>query len=118
MSALFGFSAMIAWLRFTETRRRSTYVFVLAAYACSLMSKQMLVTLPFLLLVLDFWPLKRLDLGWKKLVVEKAPLLFLAILFSGIAFYCQNRTGTVGSLSSFPLWVRIANAVAASASRM
>jgi protein O-mannosyl-transferase len=76
------------------------------------MAKPMVVTLPFVLLLLDFWPLGRLEFGSKfswRLVMEKIPFLVLAGASSLVTFLVQERTGAVASLARFPLGVRLAN---------
>ncbi len=54
------------------------YCLVIVLFALGLMSKPMLVTMPFVLLLLDYWPLGRLQATWRRLIVEKIPLLLLA----------------------------------------
>lgn len=96
---------------------RLFYGLALLAFAFGLMSKPMLVTVPFLLLLLDFWPLRRLMLplpaDWRavvrRLVIEKAPFLALAMASSVITFIVQRKGGAVSF--SLSLGGRIANAV-------
>jgi Flp pilus assembly protein TadD len=79
------------------------------------MAKPMLVTLPFVLLLLDYWPLARAaPLGaWRRLILEKLPLLGLAIASSVVTFVVQQRAGAVKGLDALPLDHRLANAVMA-----
>jgi tetratricopeptide (TPR) repeat protein len=93
------------------------YWLALLAFAFGLMSKPMLVTVPFVLLLLDFWPLGRLPLllpaNWRavvgRLVLEKAPFLGLAVASSVITFIVQQKGGAVSF--SLALGGRIANAL-------
>jgi protein O-mannosyl-transferase len=88
------------------------YALSLVFFALGLMSKPMLVTLPFVLLLLDYWPLGRLEFGPKfswRLIVEKVPFLFLAAADSVATFLVQNHYGSVAPLSRYPLSVRLAN---------
>ena len=76
------------------------------------MSKPMIVTLPFVLLLLDFWPLER----WKKiparrLLLEKAPLLALAAAASVITLLVQRTAGAVATAGEVPFALRIENAL-------
>jgi Tfp pilus assembly protein PilF len=76
------------------------------------MSKSMLVTLPFVLLLLDYWPLGRLEFGPKfswRLVAEKTPFFLMAVGASVITFFAQDRSGVVASLSKVSLGERLAN---------
>jgi tetratricopeptide (TPR) repeat protein len=89
------------------------YVLAIICLALGLMSKPMLVTVPFVLLLLDFWPLNRW--GEKKerrrIILEKLPFLGLAIVFSIVAFVVQKKAGAVVAVESFPLPARLATAM-------
>lgn len=77
--AFFGLLTIYAYVWYTEKPGWSRYTAIVIAYACCLMSKQMFVTLPFALLLLDFWPLRRFgQVSAAKLTIEKLPLLALA----------------------------------------
>ena len=81
-------------------------------FLLGLMSKASLVTLPFLLLCLDYWPLGRMRRGstfWL-LIREKSGLFVIAFAVSAVAFVVQQKGGTVVSDELLPLGVRIANA--------
>jgi hypothetical protein len=90
------------------------------------MAKPMLVTLPFVLLLLDYWPLRRLEFrrldrdrypnktrSWLDLIIEKIPFFVFTAASCVVTFYDQQSGGSVASLEVFPLGVRIANAVVA-----
>jgi Flp pilus assembly protein TadD len=88
------------------------YGLSLLFFALGLMSKPMLVTLPFILLLLDYWPLKRLEFGPKfswRLILEKIPFLALATGSCVITFIVQDRSGAVTSATIIPLGQRLAN---------
>ncbi len=91
-----------------------SYLLTLALFALGLMSKSMLVTTPFVLLLLDYWPLQR----WRKasalrLLAEKVPFLALAAVAATITYLVQRRAGTMWEVSTLPLSVRIGNALVA-----
>jgi len=115
LSTGFGLLAIIAYRRYVKHPTLGGYALVACAFACSLMSKPMLVTLPFALLLLDYWPLKRLALdkasAWR-LFVEKVPLMVLSVASSVITILAQTRGGAVYSLERLPVSDRLANAVA------
>ncbi len=97
-----------------NARTLLSYIAALVFFALGLMSKPMLVTVPFLLLLLDCWPLQRIR-GWDpraatRLLVEKAPFLVLAIVSSFITIAVQNSGGTVVGFG-LPLESRVANAL-------
>lgn len=115
LSALFWLLTMWAYLRYVETRSGVPYAFVLLFFALGLMSKPMLVTLPFVLLLLDYWPLRRIAIRWDwlRLTREKLPLFALALISSVITFIVQKQGGAVGSLEKFSPGARVANALVA-----
>jgi Flp pilus assembly protein TadD len=81
------------------------------AFATGLLCKPMLVTLPVVLLLVDYWPLARLDLSSaRRLFVEKLPLLALSVASSVVTIYAQQRAGAMARLVEYPLGVRIGNA--------
>src|SRR5205823_3963698 len=92
-----------------------TYLAVLGFFALGLMSKPMLVTLPFVLLLLDFWPLGRLkNVGSLiPLVREKIPLIILTGISSVVTFFMQRAGGALFDLYSISIPTRIANAFVA-----
>jgi protein O-mannosyl-transferase len=90
----------------------SFYVLSLCFFALGLMSKPMLVTVPFVLLLLDFWPLGRLQpASLRRLILEKIPFLVMSIASSVVTFLVQRQAGAVGSLETIPLEFRISNAL-------
>jgi tetratricopeptide (TPR) repeat protein len=95
-----------------RSRFKVFYALALALFAFALMSKSMVVTLPFVLLLLDYWPLGRLEFGprfsWR-LIVEKIPFFLLAVGASAVTFLVQSGSGVVASLSAIPLSDRLAN---------
>jgi protein O-mannosyl-transferase len=88
------------------------YVLALLFFALGLMSKPMLVTWPFLMLLLDYWPLERFEPGraWR-LVTEKIPFFALTALTTVAAFVTQERAGALGLNESLTLGARGGNAL-------
>jgi len=118
LSMFFFLLTIISYNRYTRQKSRTNYVIIFLLFALGLMTKPMLVTLPFALLLLDYWPLNRLSLNKKNffktlnpLVIEKVPLFFLSISFSIITFTTQNRGEAVIGLEDYSIIVRINNAV-------
>lgn len=103
LSTVFGILAILLY-----ARRRM--VGVALALAASLLSKQMLITLPFVLLLLDWWPLRRLN---RKAVIEKIPLFVLTIIGAILAVFGQRSLNAVQTAGAVPLGDRIANALVA-----
>jgi Tfp pilus assembly protein PilF len=94
------------------------YLLSLAWFALGLMSKPMLVTTPFLLLLIDFWPLGRIskrpaanlaEATWKRLLLEKIPFLALSAAAAAITFMAQHRGGAVVPMSRLPFDARFEN---------
>lgn len=87
---------------------------VAAFFALSLMAKPTWVTLPFLLLLLDFWPLKRWPTEpWRKLATEKWPLFLLAAASCAVTYAVQQAGGAVRAFEGYPFPVRLGNAAVA-----
>lgn len=98
LCTFFGFLALWAYARYASRNSRAAYAAALVAFACSLMSKQMLVTLPCLLLLLDYWPLRRAGRPLGRLILEKLPFFALAAVFSVITLWVQDRAGATTML--------------------
>jgi protein O-mannosyl-transferase len=112
LSTLFWMLTLWAYVGYTRRSGVRRYCAVLLLFALGLMAKQMLVTLPFVLLLLDFWPLRRLRFDSAvRLVWEKLPLLALGIISSVVTFVVHRRGGAVIILSTIPLKLRIENAL-------
>jgi tetratricopeptide (TPR) repeat protein len=117
LSTLFGLLAIAAWIAWVRRGGALRYAATLALHACSLAAKPMLVTLPFVLLLVDVWPLGRLggaagaDRGRRlvRLAVEKLPFLALSVASSAVTLAVQERN--VAPEEAIPLAARVANAV-------
>jgi protein O-mannosyl-transferase len=112
LSAVFWFATLWTYVYYTRCPNIKKYIPVFILFALGLMAKPMLVTLPFILLLLDYWPLERLTLNRRSLVrlaAEKLPLLMLTIASSIITIIAQH--GAIGSLQQYPLWIRVSNAM-------
>lgn len=124
LSAFFWFLTLIVYAEFTLKRKLKLYSIALLFFILGLMSKPMLVTLPVVMLLFDFWPLKRFEHGEQEsgglhqlsariiaLVIEKIPF-FVCSLFSGIiTLYAQ--AGAMSSLDLIPFRIRIENSLIA-----
>ncbi|MEB2286374.1 MAG: hypothetical protein B6D46_09240 [Polyangiaceae bacterium UTPRO1] len=105
-------AAYVAYARRPTRRRRAAATVV---FALGLLAKPMLVTLPCVLLLLDFWPLGRAAAGsgaaWRALVREKLPLFALAAAASAVTLAAQQRAGALSTLAAAPIDYRVANAL-------
>jgi tetratricopeptide (TPR) repeat protein len=109
LSTLFWFLATWAYLRYTQNHFKY-YALSLLFFALGLMSKPMLVTLPFTLFLLDYWPLGRMKQGWR-LLWEKVPFLAISAVMSVVTFLAQKESGAMPSLEFSPAGYRIGNAL-------
>src|SRR6266480_3179733 len=82
LSGVFFMLTLLAYLYYVRLPRTGRYLMVVFVFACGLMSKPMLVTLPFVLLLLDYWPLDRMKGRVSKCVLEKIPLIALSAVSS------------------------------------
>ncbi len=106
LSALFFFLTLYLYARYIERPTTSRYLETLAAFTLGLMAKPMLVTLPFVLLLLDIWPFHR-----KNAIREKIPFFALSAIASLVTYQVQHQSGAVESLAAHPLSERVANAI-------
>jgi len=143
LSTFFWFLCLWAYARYADTGTARWYAALLGWFALGLMAKPMLVTLPFVLLLLDLWPLGRFApfgalpaaggarpvlraqarraptaprsraVPMRTLVWEKAPLLLLSAVASAVAVIAQQRSGAITSAERLPVGVRVANAIVA-----
>src|ERR1700757_1277712 len=109
---------LLAYFRYTRAPSVARYLTVAFVVTLGLMSKPMLVTLPFVLLLLDYWPLGRIEAhrsnnGLKvlQLVLEKIPLIVLSAVSSIVTFLAQR--GAIGWTEQLPVSARISNALVA-----
>lgn len=119
LSAFFWILASFAYLRYVKSKSKAAYIGVVVLFALGLMSKPMVITLPFVLLLLDYWPLNRINHAGsttgefvrlnKGLVIEKIPLFLLTIASSLVTFFVQQQSGAVRSFEQFSLGARLAN---------
>jgi protein O-mannosyl-transferase len=113
LSTFFWLLTLMAYARFVtlskvqSPKSKVFYILALFLFACGLMSKPMVVTLPFVLLLLDFWPLQRFQISNFKfqicfrLVIEKIPFFALSFVGSLVTFLVQKTNGAVSAVSIF-----------------
>lgn len=128
LSTLFWILTILAYVRYAEKPGWRRYSMVLVCFCLGLMAKPMLVTLPFILLLLDYWPLQRFS--WSdpdqssnipdraerrnrltRLLIEKVPLILLSFLSVFVTLQAARSGGAVKAISVFPLLGRIENAL-------
>jgi protein O-mannosyl-transferase len=137
LSGLFCLLTIAAYIWYTKRPTINRYVVVFTTYALCIMTKPVVVTLPLVLLLLDYWPLNRFPIAdsatltadkcrmpnenrkseagnWKfsRLVYEKIPLLALSGILCVVTFIAQHRAGSVMSLEMYPLHIRVINSMA------
>jgi tetratricopeptide (TPR) repeat protein len=131
LSTLFFMLTLVAYNWYLEHPVIARYMLVFGLFALGLMAKPMLVTLPFVLLLLDYWPLGRyaygetaVAAGYKGgkqcgksvitgIVLEKVPLIILSAIFSIVTIYAQKATGTLIPVNYEPISMRLSNALVA-----
>lgn len=111
LSTFFLFLTLLAYIRYAKKPSFVGYAYVFVALGLGLMAKPMLVTAPLILLMLDYWPLRR-GLSWT-IIREKAPLAGLALASCVVTYIAQRQGGAVQGLDLYPLGVRTANAAVA-----
>jgi tetratricopeptide (TPR) repeat protein len=112
LCAVFWLATLWTYAYYVSCPTIKKYVLVFILFALGLMAKPMLVTLPIILLLLDYWPLERLTLNRRslgRLAAEKLPLVMLTIASSIITIIAQH--GAIGSLRQYTLLIRVSNAI-------
>jgi Flp pilus assembly protein TadD len=110
LSGLFFMLGLLAWRAYARRPNGVRYAWVAAAAAAGLMAKPMLVTLPFMLLLLDLWPLAR-PLSLRRLIQEKIPLLALSAASAVLTVEAQRGAGAMSSIEAIPIASRAGNAL-------
>ncbi len=116
LSAFFSLLTIVAYGWYIQRPNWKRYLAVVGAFSLALMSKPMAVTLPLVLLLLDYWPLNRFEelpflRRWVRLFTEKLPLLLMSAASSYITMAAQRSAGTMTSLFELPLRMRLENVV-------
>jgi Tfp pilus assembly protein PilF len=114
LAGVFALATLLAYAAWTRRGGRARLGLCLVLLALGLASKPMGVTLPFLFLVLDAWPLGRTaTTSWRRLILEKLPFLVLVAVSSVVTFLVQRAAGAVSTLEVIPFGARLANALRA-----
>jgi tetratricopeptide (TPR) repeat protein len=128
LSTFFGLISIAAYIKYAQEKRPVSYLLCILFLGLGLMAKPMLVTFPFVLLLLDFWPLKRFSgehygvprtevaavfsrRNLFSLIREKIPLFILVIFMSMTTITAQQSKGAVQTLEYFPFHLRVYNAL-------
>jgi tetratricopeptide (TPR) repeat protein len=115
LSTFFALLALLSYARYAKENLRRNYWFALVFFALGLMSKPMLVTLPFVMLLLDYWPLQRIQkTNARSLILEKWPFFLLTAISCAVTFLAQ-RNEAVASLKKVSVSLRFENALTACA---
>jgi tetratricopeptide (TPR) repeat protein len=122
LSGFFWMLTIAAYIRYVRCPCFKRYLLVLFGFSMGLMAKSMVVTLPFVLLLLDYWPLDRLQMRHQndkkilcplaigRLIIEKIPLFILAAISSIVTFLVQQNAGAMIRGENYSLSTRISNA--------
>ena len=126
LSFFFGMLTMLMYVRYVKSGRARLYWGSIVFFILGLMSKPMLVTVPVLLLILDFWPLERMGSlsnasscfhpgparsRLKGIILEKIPFLILSVMCGVVTLLAQHRSGAISTLEALPISVRLSNAL-------
>jgi protein O-mannosyl-transferase len=117
LSTFFALLALLSYVKYAQEKSRRSFWFAFLFFALGLMSKPMLVTLPFVMLLLDYWPLQRFSFSAFRfpLLIEKIPFFLLSTISCVVTFFVQSQQNgdAVASLELVPLHYRLLNSVIA-----
>jgi protein O-mannosyl-transferase len=116
LSMFFSLVTIAAYGWYVRRPGWKKYLLVVVTFSLALMSKPMAVSLPFVLLLFDYWPLERYEdlpfrRKWLRLFLEKLPLLLMSAASSAVTVAAQRSGGAVADASALPLSVRMGNAL-------
>src|SRR5438309_2791557 len=119
LSTFFGLLSLIAYVRYAEASSVRRYAWTFITLALGLMAKPMLVTWPFVMLLLDYWPLRRFDITSRRevatkvwpLVREKIPLFALVAASAVVTAIAQSHGGAVRTFTDCPFTLLLSNAL-------
>ncbi len=117
LSTLLFMLTVAAYVHYTRRRSIARYCVVFVLYACGLLAKPMLVTVPLVMLLMDVWPLRRVSVAavrssqFLQVVAEKLPLAALAAASCVITIIAQERSGAIASLETVAVPTRLLNAI-------
>jgi protein O-mannosyl-transferase len=120
LSTLFWMLVMWFYVDYARTKSKAKYALTFVSLACGLMSKPMLVTMPCVMLLMDYWRLRRMPFmadsknpreSYARLVLEKIPFFILSLLLCVVTFNIQKTGGAVLSVDNLPLATRVSNAL-------
>ena len=133
LSSFFGFLCLLSYVKYTGFPTWRRYLLVLVFFILSLMSKPMIVTFPLVMLLMDYWPLKRIASFWagssaeqespkppnrcvtkrsfKALLMEKLPFFLLSAVASALVIFTEKKIGALTTLESLSIAERSSNAV-------
>jgi hypothetical protein len=112
LSAAFYFATLWVYVSYSRSNSLKKYALVIILFTLGLLSKPMLVSLPLLLLLLDYWPLGRFKANSRSIILlaaEKVPFLLLAVISSSITIIAQQTA--IAPLNKIYLSTRISNAI-------
>lgn len=112
LCAVFWFATLWSYIYYAHCPNIKKYAMVFTLFALGLMTKPMLVTLPIILICIDYWPLGRLTFNRRSLgmlLAEKLPLVMLTIASSIITIIAQH--GAMSSFQKCSFWIRVSNAI-------
>jgi protein O-mannosyl-transferase len=126
LSTVFFLLAIGAYCWYARKPAGKRYALVFVMFLLGLASKPMVITLPFVLLLFDYWPLQRVlgatpyalsapapQFRWLRLVLEKVPLFLLSVGSAVATIFAQGGGGSIKSLADMPIGVRVKNAICA-----
>jgi tetratricopeptide (TPR) repeat protein len=116
LSAFFSLITVGVYGWYLQNPGVKRYCAVMGAFLLALMSKPMAITLPLALLVLDYWPLRRISepadvRSWYRLTFEKIPLLLMSLVVAALTITGQRMSGAIASISAVPLGMRLEQAM-------
>ena len=115
LSAFFWMLTILAYLGYVKNPSSRRYIIAVLFFALGIMAKPMIITLPFVLLLLDYWPLKRMTSrsSFGNLLFEKIPFFLLCLISARLTIWAQSSHESLIEIKEWPFSNRLQNAAVA-----
>ncbi len=123
LSTLFFLLTLLSYTAYVRSRNIGRYLLTVLTFSAGLLAKSMLVSLPLILFLCDFWPLYRLSVSstitcrtdltvaWRRIILEKLPFIAISAAFCGITYYSQTVGNAVAQDTALSLGIRLQNGI-------
>ncbi|HEY6991876.1 MAG TPA: hypothetical protein VH369_26020, partial [Bryobacteraceae bacterium] len=113
LATFFFLLTFLAYGQYLERRGVAPYLFFLLVFALGLMASPVIIALPLVLLLVDYWPLRyfEMEISWRRILYEKLPLIALSLIGAVVTFFMHKTAGALSIFDAVPRILRAENAL-------